>query len=306
MLNLTKAERSQLATAADNAVSDALDGTVTGWRSKAPTNEPDAVAAVVSVGMPATAPGWTSVLSPLGYTVQFIGVFCHQTPKVDFLDAAGAAQNCELADLLIVVDNDGKPANVTDRRALLVQAKMAHRPALALNGRDRIQFDLLSRWPQFKFSAHHYPKNWRDIGGPGTPPGLFDSASYGAIDLLPSTVAWQQLDVSNLSMGSGRSFGETLAAMAAGLEGRDATPGGSDDWSSTVEELLSTTYKAIAGGYPGTPWRGVTTIAFAVPGTSIGLAILPPGGQPPGLRGERQDGPISVIHIRIRTLPDEP
>src|SRR4051812_16561012 len=91
MLNLTQTQRSQLATSADNAGSDALDGTLTGWRAKAPRNEPDAVTAVVSAGMPATAPGWTSVLNPLGYTVQLIGVFCHQTPKVDFLNAAGAA-----------------------------------------------------------------------------------------------------------------------------------------------------------------------------------------------------------------------
>lgn len=63
-----------------------------------------------------------------------------------------------------------------DRRALLVQAKIAHRPALALSGADLVQFDLLSRWPTFKFSAALYPNNWRDIGGAGTPSGISDSA----------------------------------------------------------------------------------------------------------------------------------
>ena len=44
----------------------------------------DAVAAVVSIGLPDTAAGWTPIVRPLGYQAQITGVFTVQTPQESF------------------------------------------------------------------------------------------------------------------------------------------------------------------------------------------------------------------------------
>jgi len=308
MLSLGMMTVAQLAAAADRAVSDALDGTVTGWKATAPLNEPDAVAAMVSAGLPAAAVAWRALLKPLGYQVAMIGIFTHQTPKVSYV---GGATSCELADLLVVIDEISGGA--TDRRALLIQAKIAHHPTLTLHKpNDLVQFGLLDTWPDFQFIHQPYPTNMRQIGAPGAPGLVGDSADYGLIDLLPSGVAWRQVDPANpMTPAAGVSFGELLADMAVGAAGRAAIRGGSDDWSDTVEELLRTTYFALAGGGFGGHPRGVTTFSrlsvnddFAANGFQPAGVVHIFGGPPSAGEGGGEDaprdpGPISVVHVRL-------
>jgi hypothetical protein len=306
ILSLTIAERQALARAADQAVSDALDGSVTGWKTKAPGSEPDAVAAVVSAGMPLAAIGWSPTLLKHHYHVQIIGIFCHGTPYVKFDDAHGAPQpSCELADLLIVMDEGlAKPA--LDRRALLVQAKIAGHPSKRLSGSDLIQLDLYQRHPDFQFARGPYPRGTRNIRG--KPGAVADGFSYGMIDLLPGIVGWEQMPPANLLiMGSGQTLGTVMADMAAGLAGRETIPGGSDDWSDTIEELLSTTFAAVASGSYGSPKRGVTTLAFL--NKSAGAAGLGFISQPPDdeerERFEREPGPLSLVYVRLSPIEEE-
>ena len=99
--------------------------------------------------------------------------------------------------------------------------------------------------------------------------------------------------------------------MTGGTDGRATAPGGSDDWSDTIEELLRVTSAAAAGGYPGSPSRGVTSIACLAVGTEAGVSFQMPngqsGGRPPddGDRpGDRDDGPLSTVHVQISPLDD--
>ena len=102
MLTLRQQYEAGLAVVANAAIAQALNaskrlsGGPHGWLLGAPTSEPEAVAAVVSVGCPATALGWKPILNPLGYQVQIIGVFCHQKPYVNFTDRNGQPQLREL------------------------------------------------------------------------------------------------------------------------------------------------------------------------------------------------------------------
>src|SRR5690349_11491931 len=122
MLPLSKSDIASMTKTADAAVANALSGKTTGWLTSAPTTEPNAVAAIVSVGLPDAASGWSGVLKPMGYSVNVIGVFCHQTPMASFTDSSGNPQTRELADLLVVID-EKVSGSIQDRRAVLVQAK---------------------------------------------------------------------------------------------------------------------------------------------------------------------------------------
>jgi hypothetical protein len=298
MLSLSSAQRQALATAADRSISDALDGSVAGWKPTAPADEAEAVAAVVSLGLPAAAAGWRATLRPLGYHAQITGVFCPTTPKVRFDDIHGQPQPaCELADLLIIVE-DGATQAPPDRRALLVSAKRTRQPTRALSGPDLVQLDLYQRSPDFSFHNGPYPRNSRDIRQPPGDPA--DSFAYGLVDLLPGTVGWEQLPPADpLLTGSGRSLGTTLAEMATGQAGRPAIPIGRDDWSSTVDELLRTTLSTVAGRHPGAPPHGFTPLAFPSPagGGDMGFVLQPPpGGGDPSFRA------LSVIFVWLTRL----
>lgn len=296
MLALASADITMLGAAADRAIDDALSGRRTGWKTSAPRSEPEAVAAAVSVGLPDTAASWTPILAPFGYQAFVTGVFCHQTPMVDY----NAPRKCELADLLVVIDEGVAPVP-NDRRALLVQAKIAHHPTRLSSPGDITQFNLLSTWPTFKFVGP-YPQNWRHIGASGTPGNVADSADYGLIDLSPRPVAWEQVDPANpLASGVGISLGATIARMAAGIAGREAVVRGNDDWSDTVEELLNRTFSSVATGFLSQ--RGVGTAAFELNHFGPGGVGLVQAGGPPQDRdrgpAERENGPLSVIYMRL-------
>ena len=306
MLSLSLADRNTLAGDADQAISDALDGTTTGWKPYAPRNEPEAVAAITSVALPAAARAWSSTLGPLGYKLEITGVFCHQTPQVTFPKVDGRQGRCELADLLIVVDEHVGGAPI-DRRAVLVQSKIAGHPTKTLSGGDLVQLDLYQNWPKFDFlNKAAYAAFARDFRSSRAPGAVSEGRDYGAIDLLPAAVGWEAIDATNpLVIGGGHSLGQAIADMVVGAHGRETHPNGSDDWSLTIDELLKVTYGTVAGGYPGLPSRGVTTPTFMAFGPTWSTAAFNLGGldqAPPGEAGAGfgdEDGPGSLIHIRI-------
>ena len=111
-----------LATTADTAIDNVLRVGAPG-QSK-PTGEVGFVAAVVIGGVHDIANAWSPLLHPHGLSVKMGGVFCHQTPRATFANNSGKIVSCELADLLVVVEDNtgGRPGR---RWAALIQAKMA-------------------------------------------------------------------------------------------------------------------------------------------------------------------------------------
>ncbi|WP_165191652.1 hypothetical protein [Caulobacter soli] len=319
MLTLSWTDVNRLAQAADGPIVGALDGSLLGWKSAAPTNEPDAVAAVVSAGIPRAAAAWRPILGPLGRRADIVGIFTHCTPKVEFTDGAGDLQHCELADLLIVVD-DVTGAS-PDRRAMLVQAKQGAPPTKTLTeSGDLVQLELLSTWPSFTFYQKPYFRADRDIGASGTPGRVSQSGEYGMIDLQARPPGWAHAAPANpLIFAAQSTLGLLLARMVCGAAGREVTIGGSDPWSDTVETLLQVTFHAAAASYPGRPSRGVSTPAyFYDDGSCGGLGLLVDAGKerPVVLRGgggggassdgdaPSEPGPINVVRVVISRASD--
>ncbi|WP_339110008.1 hypothetical protein [Thioclava sp. GXIMD4216] len=111
-----------LSTAADTAIKNALMAGALMQRK--PSNEVGFVAAVVRRGVSDIARAWSPLLLPHGLSVGVHGVFCHKSPEATFTDINGKTVKCELADLLVVVEDylGGRPGR---RWAALIQAKMA-------------------------------------------------------------------------------------------------------------------------------------------------------------------------------------
>lgn len=107
--------------AADNTIRPVLSSGAPGMVAT-PTTEVGFIAAVVLGGVPAVAAAWGAILNSIGLRLSMVGVFCHQSPMVRFR-SGGTNHRCELADLLVVVD-DITGGSIVDRRAVLVQAKM--------------------------------------------------------------------------------------------------------------------------------------------------------------------------------------
>lgn len=294
--------KSNLVAAAGSTVTTALQS---GNPPKytAPSDEPSAVATVTWVAMPDVVALWRPVLRPLGFHISLHGVFCHGSPQVSFVDRSGATQQCELADLLIVVDETVSGA-IRDRRAVFVQAKkFSSSGAISITARTRDQLELYEYWHSFSFVSGPYSPTSRDFTRSGQPGSSGESGRYGGIDLLPTVPLWEHIVPSSSSpmrRGGGIAFTEFVAGMVVGEAGigREAHASGSDDWSSTIDEILSitaglsTTVPKSLG--PGVPHRrGVTTAA---------LVGRPPSPPPDGtLRGEGDSG-ISFVHVSCSAL----
>jgi hypothetical protein len=303
-----------LAKAADPAIAGAL--THGGLGVKAPTSEPTAVAAVTWVATSAIAAAWSPLLRPHGLVATLHGVFCHGSQKVSFNDVSGAKRTCELADLLIVVD-DCTGGSVSDRRAVLVQAKLFSKArTISTSGTAAHQLDLYTRWPSFNFTSAAYVATARDFGASGCPGSKAEAGRYGGIDLTPLPAVWENIvpTVAGMAAGTGTFLAEFLSKMVVGAPtfGRATTPKGSDDWSSTVDELLLITagqtvrLAASLGTGPGRG-RGTSATASLVadqPAATLvevfrGLGAPPPTVSPPE-RGP--DGGISVIRIAVERI----
>lgn len=301
--------QSSLASAATSEINSALSsaGTSTSGTPVAkPTSEPTAVASVLLVGVPQIAAAWKPLLAKHSLSVTMHGVFCHGSPQVHFTDSTGSTKRCELSDLLVVVD-DSTSGSSPDRRATLVQAKLAG-PASHItigSGTDADQLDLLRNWHQFQFVSAAYNTAKRDFTVTSQPGHWQDSGQYGGIELSPPS--WRQAPPGPSPMGLGASLGDVLAAMIFGLDGREtyivAAPGpgsaplGADDWSATIAELLATTFNqsfALVASVGSTrPDRGVT--ALAMYGSPAGGAASTFG----------PDGGISTLYVHIGRAREE-
>jgi hypothetical protein len=309
----TRISTSALEIAASPAITSALMHGSTGVA--APTNEPTAVAALTWAGTPAIAAAWSPILRPLGLAVTMQGVFCHGSPQVSFSDSSGVIRTCELADLLLVVD-DCTSGAIQDRRAVLVQAKLfSASRAISTAGTAAHQLDLYMRWPSFQFTSGAYGAAPREFSAAG-PGSVGESGRYGGIDLRPRPVVWEHLiPASAMAFGLGTQLSHFLSEMVAGSSafGREAIVGGADDWSSTVDELLSVTAAqsvtlTASLGSGGSRSRGESATASMIgqipqlrPIASPGIAGLPPGGI--GVRETGPDGGISVVRVAIERLP---
>jgi hypothetical protein len=295
--------KSNLITAAGSSVATTLrSGNPPTY--KAPSDEPSAVAAVTWVAMPDVVALWRPVLRPLGFQISLHSVFCHGSPQVSFVDSSGNTQRCELADLLIVVDETASGA-VRDRRAVFVQAKIfSAGGVISITAATRDQLELYEYWHSFSFVSGPYSPMSRDFTASAQPGLSSESGRYGGIDLPPTGPLWEQIVPSSspsMRRGGGIELTEFVAGMVVGDAsiGREAIASGTDNWSMTVDEILSVTaaqsvtLTAILGS-GGTNPRGVTTTALV-------------GGPPPTppdstLLGGADRG-ISFVHVSCDALP---
>lgn len=310
-----------LAKAADSALSPILQKGATSLGQAKPTAEVGFVAAAVLGGVTAIANAWRPILGPAGYQVYISGVFCHQTPQATFTDSTGATVSCELADLLLVVD-DLTTRGSGRRWAALVQAKMASAGGgkKLSSAMDLRQLDLYSRWPLFRLPSG-YRAGDRDFSTCGHGGAKVDCGRYGLIEGKPNPKWHQQAPAQTMPAG-GKQLGSFLAHMVeAGQSGfgREAT-GMADDWSFTVEELLNATYASVfnyaAGFGSGNPQpRQVSALAFVAAshrhfpthtiyfsdGTLLDGGVPPPSGGKPEVPGDPLPDfrGISVLRIGI-------
>ena len=286
------------------------------WVAK-PHTEPMAVASLVLVGVHDIHQAWQKHLGPHGYKVSMTGVFCHNSPQVKFTDKAGQPQRCELADLLIVIDHQNA-GRAVDRRASLVQAKIASGTGDIPGAHTADQLELLMYWHPFTLPSA-YNQSPRDFKFPASPPTPIMSGSYGGIDLGQPNKLWTQVRpqlVMNISNGC--SLGEFLAAMSMGDSGfgREAIvcpppaptqkPLKPEDWSATIAEMLKVTatspFSLALSIRQRRPQRGVTMFGH-IPDVFYssmssaggdGLTIEPPY---PGI-GDGENG-VNALYIKL-------
>jgi hypothetical protein len=255
-----------LEAAADAEILQVLTTGATVAGQAKPTGEVGFVAAFVLGAVPEIARAWRPLLAPHGLSVRMTGVFCHQAPQASFTDSAGASQVRELADLLVVAD-DLTTGALSERRAVLVQAKIASTGGgKHLSGKgDLAQLDLLSHWPPFTLPAGFAPGP-RDFSTCRHQGSLVDAGRYGLIER--AVADWRQQAPAVSMPAGGDRLGTFIARMVEGRQGygREAT-GTADDWSRTVDELLkvtgglSFTYSA---GLKGSHPRGNSHLALVI------------------------------------------
>lgn|GEM_PF-618905 len=110
--------------------------------------EPDIVASLVLNGTKIIENEWQKILNPFKVRIALTGIYCHQTPKINFNGMAG--HSCELGDLLwchVHVDID---RNVS-RNAILYQAKKSSEQPYIIRKGEFDQFRLYSVWPEFTY-----------------------------------------------------------------------------------------------------------------------------------------------------------
>lgn len=303
-----------------------------------PSIEADYVAAIVIGAIGPIAITWGSRLRPAGISLTLQAVFCHGTPQVTFQPTGKhkyptktinrvVKGQCELADLLLVIDDttgDPNQKKIAARRAALIQAKKlksATSTRVALSGNELAQLDLLENWPAFEFASPGYTSGSRDFVAGAAPGVPATSGSYGVIDQYQVPPDWDQVPPAPPIQIPGVEFGTFLAGLADGgaaASGRAATPGGTDHWSSTIDELLSKTGVASLNlksfhALPNPPARGISHMTYFHSGPSPGLLqsvawVMDSGGQgrddPPG-EARDADDPQGISTIRLIVSRDD-
>lgn len=308
---------SQLAPIADTHVENTLN-----YRGpsmvRAPRTEVGFVAAIVHNAVLPLVKAWQPHLKAAGLRLSVTAVFCHGAPVVEFRNPATGRTRCELADLLLVVDDHG--GSRIRRRASLIQAKMANMAGhVQLTGlSSRNQLALYQQWFVFDFVEAAYGLKGVDLRKGGT----VGTATFGVIDrhlkhLPTNPIVWTQHAPSPTPQRvlGGQRLGSFLTGMVCGRPrlGRRADPSAGTPWSRTVEALLSVTYSRVFRHTPtygplSLP-RGVTAFHYLSLGDRRLLrqgrgGSLLDGGPPDGvtlLEGDDQGG-ISTIHIRLERM----
>lgn len=270
-------------------------------------NEVDFIEAVVLSGVPGIAAAWRPILAGSGIALSIIGVFCHKTPLASFKTSS----RCELADLLIVVD-DVTGGAVQDRRAVLVQAKLATSAGQVSigTGGPSVQLDLYEHWHLFTLSSGYDPRS-RDFGACTLPGATLDDGRYGIIDQFGASPLWTQVEptTSPMKAAGEPALGTFMAHMTeigSRSYGREALAGGTDDWSFTVDELLTVTAGQSFVHRTRRHDRQVSAIALAIPAhpepasqdRSMTFTQPPMLGGPRDFPDRAEDG-ISTIRVML-------
>ena len=286
--------------------------------------EPDFVAALVIEGASMLWTKWSGILGRHGIRIAVTGIFCHQTPKVNYPGMQGTS--CELGDLLWChLHTDRR--NSTIRNALLYQAKISSRLPYQVPGGDFDQFRLYATWPEFTYER---PRQLKGQGRSVRPPAaprrgaqyvLIDSrppedprsglmmrpGTFPAASCIPHQTLVDHADlglelVDSLSLLSGNAFDDRNAASS------------DRGWSRVVWDLLEVAankaFKRVRSGYfrqpriSGAPpealdgvafvtsWRGPYSRVMAelLGGEGAGTLFSRLGeGPPPGQEGMWQD-----------------
>lgn len=221
--------------------------------AKSVPREEDFVATLVSLGIQNLGHRWIPLLSAKGIAMRLSGVFCHGHPQVKF-----GSSKVELADLLVVHQHTSA-AGSTSMRALLVQAKMSDDATHKLPSGDE-QLLLFSTWPPFEFSSGGLRPGIRNLKETGK------GSRYALVlndHAFPEDITWadqcpwgESLAVQQLAVS--RSFARTLGSLLLGWDGRPVYEHSkSDDWSTTIKELLEVTgkrtYRRTNIGISGSP-----------------------------------------------------
>lgn len=319
---LPTAIASQLTSDADTAIQKVL--ALGGSRTKAPHGEVSAVRTMTLDGFDEIAAAWSTTLKSIGCRIDLRAVFCHSAPHVKFAaiphpryPGGRMPRVCELADLLIVVDYIDLQKDIDDRRAVLVQAKILKGGKIAPSGQEWVQHELLGWLPDFTFVDSRYDSRIRSLNSMPLVGMPHLTGEYGGIDLKTSPPIWHHWLTATAApwFHAPLPLASYLAGMVTG-DGdcsRKAVRGGLDDWSFTVDELLRVT-AAIPMTLKSGNLRGndnyvgflTDTLDLAAGATAAdtdedgGSA----GGGFEGEFAEWPDGPISTVHVTIRSIDD--
>jgi hypothetical protein len=110
--------------------------------------EPDIVASLVLNGTKIIESEWRKAFSQFRIQIAVTGIFCHQTPRVNFKGMR--RKYCELGDLLWCHVHHDLEGN-TMRNAILYQAKMSSNQPYRISRNDLDQLKLYTSWPSFTY-----------------------------------------------------------------------------------------------------------------------------------------------------------
>lgn len=330
MLSLPRTTIDCLARLADIHIEQALN--VGGPGKPASRGEVNAVKSVTLDGFKHIADAWRRILFQLGYYLEMTAIFCHSYPRVDFeITGKRTDQSRELADLMIAIDYVDSNTQI-DRRAVLIQAKLLKGKKLKLQPTpsEQEQYLLLSQLPVFKFVETIYNPAFRDLKITPFDDDCHTAAEYGGLDIRMDNSRWLSYrpgepGTSDVVFTHEISLGSLLAGMLGGYTGcgrkasQHATKlNAGDDWSATVNELLSVTGSKFIEqsstsktlrknqqilGFMEFPFIDGSAIAFSNLTSNAGNGDNGPVRNDEG--DELPGGPLSIVQIIIRNSNSE-
>jgi hypothetical protein len=141
--------------------------------------EPDFVASLVLDSAPILYQVFSAIFQQHGLQFSLAAVFCHQTPKVQFVGMSKTS--CEVGDLLFVHVHTPRTGETT-RNALLYQAKKSSKQPYRIDSSEADQLRLYATWPPFEYyKSPPLTGQQRDI----TPKLPHTGAQYMLIDDRP-------------------------------------------------------------------------------------------------------------------------